>query len=142
MAKTRSDDWKDLPEDERGVYSIGTVAEIFKIHEQSLRQYERMGLVVPHRTKGNTRMYSKKDVSRLEIILNLTKELGVNLAGVEIILAMRERMEKLQSQMRELIIRFREHLKHEYEEYHDELEKETAIVPITKERGIAKKQRE
>ena len=132
MNRRVSDEFSRYPEDERGVYSIGTVAGMLDVHEQSLRQYERLGLVVPKRTKGNTRMYSKKDVELLETVLNLTQDMGVNLAGVEIILRMRGKIEKLQAQMRELLVRFREHLAHEYDEFQEEMERETAIVPAPK----------
>ena len=80
-------------------YSISVVAEMFDIHPQTLRVYEREGLLRPARTEGNTRVYSQEDVERIELILRLTKELGVNLAGVEVILNMRDRMEKMQRQM-------------------------------------------
>lgn len=84
-------------------YSIGQVAESYNIHQQTLRQYERFGLLTPSRTDGNTRLYCDDDLSRLEIILNLTRELGVNLAGVEIVLNMRNKMEEMQKQLNALI---------------------------------------
>lgn len=84
-------------------YSISVVAEMFDIHPQTLRVYEREGLLRPARTEGNTRVYSQDDVERIELILRLTKELGVNLAGVEVILNMRDRMERMQRQMNELL---------------------------------------
>lgn len=76
---------------------------MFNIHPQTLRVYEREGLLRPARTGGNTRVYSQEDVERIELILRLTKELGVNLAGVEVILNMRDRMERMQRQMNELL---------------------------------------
>ncbi len=84
-------------------YSIGQVAEAFSIHQQTLRQYERLGLLKPSRTQGNTRLYCDRDLERLDVILNLTRELGVNLAGVEIILNMRDKMEEMQRQTNELM---------------------------------------
>ncbi|HUX07568.1 MAG TPA: MerR family transcriptional regulator [Acidobacteriota bacterium] len=87
----------------RVYYSIGQVAEAFSIHQQTLRQYERLGLLKPTRTQGNTRLYCDRDLGRLEVILNLTRELGVNLAGVEIILNMRDKMEEMQRQTNELV---------------------------------------
>ena len=77
-------------------YMISSVAESYQIHPQTLRLYERLGLLKPSRSEGNTRLYTNEDLKRLEIILTLTRELGVNLAGVEVILNMREKMEKLQ----------------------------------------------
>jgi len=84
-------------------YSISVVAEMFSIHPQTLRTYEREGLLRPARTGGNTRVYSHEDVERIELILRLSKELGVNLAGVEVILNMRDRMDVMQRQVNSLL---------------------------------------
>ena len=86
-------------------YMISAVAELYQLHPQTLRLYERVGLLKPSRSQGNTRLYTDSDLERLEIILNLTRELGVNLAGIEIILNMRDKMAEMQSQM-EAFIRF------------------------------------
>lgn len=82
---------------------ISSVAESYQIHPQTLRLYERLGLLTPSRSEGNTRLYTEDDLQRLEIILTLTRELGVNLAGVEVILNMREKMEKMQQQVEEMV---------------------------------------
>ena len=82
---------------------ISAVAESYQIHPQTLRLYERLGLLKPSRTNGNTRMYTEDDLERLEVILTLTRDLGVNLAGVEVILNMREKMERLQREVDEII---------------------------------------
>ena len=84
-------------------YTISAVAEQFELHPQTLRLYEREGLLKPSRSEGNTRLYTDADLERLEIILSLTRDLGVNLAGVEIILNMREKMGDMQSQIQEFI---------------------------------------
>jgi MerR family transcriptional regulator/heat shock protein HspR len=84
-------------------YMISVVADSYQVHPQTLRLYERLGLLKPSRSDGNTRLYTDSDLKRLEIILNLTRDLGVNLAGVEVILNMRERMELMQEEMKELI---------------------------------------
>lgn len=86
-----------------GAYTISVVANQFSVHPQTLRLYEREGLLKPSRTEGNTRLYTEADMSRLEMILSLTRDLGVNLAGVEIILNMREKMEEMQHQMQEFV---------------------------------------
>src|SRR5271163_2526816 len=86
-------------------YMISAVAEIYNLHPQTLRLYERVGLLKPSRSQGNTRLYTDSDLERLEIILNLTRELGVNLAGIEVILNMRDKMAEMQSQM-EAFIKF------------------------------------
>ena len=77
---------------------ISAVAEQYQIHPQTLRLYEREGLLKPSRSEGNTRLYTEDDVERLEVILNLTRDLGVNLAGVEVVLNMKRRMEDMQKQ--------------------------------------------
>ncbi len=87
----------------KGYYMISAVAETYGIHPQTLRLYEREGLLAPSRTEGNTRLYSEEDLRELETILNLTRDLGVNLAGVEIILNMRQKMEKMQGEISEFI---------------------------------------
>jgi MerR family transcriptional regulator/heat shock protein HspR len=87
----------------KAAYMISAVAEQYAIHPQTLRLYEREGLLTPSRSEGNTRLYTDEDLERLEVILKLTRELGVNLAGVEIILNMREKMEAMQKQIEEFI---------------------------------------
>ena len=87
----------------KGYYMISAVAESYGIHPQTLRLYEREGLLCPSRTEGNTRLYSDDDLMQLETILNLTRDLGVNLAGVEIILNMREKMERMQTEIGEFV---------------------------------------
>lgn len=84
-------------------YMISAVAERYQIHPQTLRLYEREGLLTPSRSEGNTRLYTQEDMERLELILNLTRELGVNLAGIEVVLNMRQRMEELQQEMEEFV---------------------------------------
>ncbi len=84
-------------------YMISVVSKAYKIHPQTLRLYEREGLLKPSRTDGNTRLYSEEDLRQLEVILNLTRDLGVNLAGVEIVLNMRRRMEQMQQEVNEFV---------------------------------------
>ncbi len=87
----------------RAGYMISAVAELYKLHPQTLRLYERVGLLKPSRSQGNTRLYTDEDLERLEVILTLTRELGVNLAGIEIILNMRDKMSEMQQQMEAFI---------------------------------------
>lgn len=87
----------------KALYTISTVAQRYSIHPQTLRLYEREGLLAPSRTEGNTRMYSDEDLERLETILSLTRDLGVNLAGVEIILNMRAKIEQMQAEVNEFM---------------------------------------
>jgi MerR family transcriptional regulator, heat shock protein HspR len=83
----------------KGAYMISSVAEMYEIHPQTLRLYEREGLLRPSRSEGNTRLYTDEDLERLEFILNLARDLGVNIAGIGIVLQMRERMEEMNRQM-------------------------------------------
>jgi MerR family transcriptional regulator, heat shock protein HspR len=80
---------------------ISAVAELYKLHPQTLRLYERVGLLKPSRSQGNTRLYTDQDLERLDVILTLARDMGVNLAGIEIILNMRERMVEMEKQMSE-----------------------------------------
>ncbi len=82
---------------------ISAVAQRYRIHPQTLRLYEREGLLTPSRTEGNTRLYGEEDLERLETILSLTRDLGVNLAGVEIILNMRDKMDRMQREVNEFV---------------------------------------
>lgn len=87
----------------KAAFMISAVAEQYQLHPQTLRMYEREGLLTPSRSEGNTRLYTQDDLERLEVILKLTRELGVNLAGVEIILNMREKMAEMQKQIEQFV---------------------------------------
>jgi len=111
----------------KAYYMISAVAAKYDIHPQTLRLYEREGLLKPSRTEGNTRLYSEDDLDQLETILSLTRELGVNLAGVEVILNMRRKMERMQHEVNE----FMEYVKHELARGLGDWEQRlnTALVP-------------
>jgi MerR family transcriptional regulator/heat shock protein HspR len=87
----------------RAGYMISAVATLYNIHPQTLRLYERVGLLKPSRSQGNTRLYTDMDLERLEVVLNLAREMGVNLAGIEIILNMRDKMHGMQRQMEQFM---------------------------------------
>jgi MerR family transcriptional regulator, heat shock protein HspR len=108
----------------KAAYMISAVAEQYEIHPQTLRLYEREGLLKPSRSDGNTRLYTSEDLQRLEVILHLTRDLGVNLAGVEIILNMREKMGDMQAQIQDFIASLNR-----------ELAARTARAPISEERN-------
>jgi MerR family transcriptional regulator/heat shock protein HspR len=91
-------------------YMISVVSKAYGIHPQTLRLYEREGLLKPSRTDGNTRLYSEEDLRQLEVILNLTRDLRVNLAGVEIVLNMRRKMEQVQEEVSEFVAWVRQEL--------------------------------
>jgi MerR family transcriptional regulator, heat shock protein HspR len=105
---------------------ISVVAERYSIHPQTLRLYEREGLIKPVRSAGNTRLYDEESIRRLEIILTLTRDLGVNLAGVEVILNMREQMERMQGEVERLL----EHVKRQAEERRAESGRQHALVKL------------
>ena len=96
----------------KAAFMISAVAEQYQIHPQTLRLYEREGLLKPSRSEGNTRLYTQDDLQRLEVILKLTRDFGVNLAGVEIILNMREKMDAMQRQIEEFVRTLNEELAH------------------------------
>ena len=94
----------------KGAYMISAVSEMYAIHPQTLRLYEREGLLRPSRSDGNTRLYTDEDLERLEFILNLARDLGVNIAGIAIILQMRERMEQMNKDMQSFITSMRDEM--------------------------------
>lgn len=116
-------------------YTISAVAELYDIHPQTLRMYEREGLLKPSRSEGNTRLYVDADLERLEIVLSLTRELGVNLAGVEIILNMREKMTAMQREFE----RFFDYLKNHAGEFSQNVQdfgSTDALIPISRVRRV------
>ncbi|MCZ6695338.1 MAG: helix-turn-helix transcriptional regulator [Acidobacteria bacterium] len=120
----------------RAYYMISVVAQEFSVHPQTLRMYEREGLLKPSRTDGNTRLYSDGDLERLAFILNLTRDLGVNLAGVEIILNMRRKMESMQAEMDRFITRLKEELQSRRER--EGIDSTQALVPVRRPGRIIK----
>src|SRR5436853_3994187 len=121
-------------------FTISAVAEQFELHPQTLRLYEREGLLKPSRSEGNTRLYTDTDLERLEIILSLTRDLGVNLAGVEIILNMREKMDTMQRDFE----RFFDYLQSHAEELTNFAEPPAegtsdALVPLTRTAALRRR---
>ena len=112
-------------------YTISAVSERYGIHPQTLRLYEREGLLKPFRSVGNTRYYSDTDLERLETILTLTREMGVNLAGVEIILNMREKMDAMQKEFERFFDYLRAHAGEFSQQFEDFSESE-ALIPISR----------
>jgi len=126
----------------KAYFMISAVAQKYNIHPQTLRLYEREGLLRPSRTEGNTRLYSEDDLEQLETILSLTRDLGVNLAGVEIILNMRVKMASMQAEVNE----FMEYVKRELARGIDDWEQRltTALVkssPTDLVRAVPKSER-
>jgi MerR family transcriptional regulator/heat shock protein HspR len=120
-------------------YTISAVADEYDIHPQTLRLYEREGLLKPSRSEGNTRLYTDSDLERLEVILSLTRDLGVNLAGVEIILNMREKMDAMQHEFERFFQYLQTHVE-EFSQFTDAPPPEAgALVRVT--RGTALRRR-
>ena len=114
-------------------YTISAVAEMFEVHPQTLRLYEREGLLKPSRSEGNTRLYTDDDIERLEVVLSLTRELGVNLAGVEIILNMREKMNVMQKEFERFIEYVQSHA-FEISQQVETFSETEALIPISRRR--------
>ena len=110
-------------------YMISSVAELYNLHPQTLRLYERVGLLKPSRSDGNTRLYTDEDLQRLEVILTLTRDMGVNLAGIEIILNMREKMLEMEKQMTEFASVVQQELARVANNVSQEKPSRNAIVP-------------
>jgi MerR family transcriptional regulator/heat shock protein HspR len=121
------------PKKSKAYYTISVVAKEFGVHPQTLRLYEREGLLKPSRTKGNTRLYSNKDLELLTFVLKLTRDMGVNLAGVEIIINMRCKMESMQEEMDSFIARLRDKL--QSRRSREEIESKEALVPVRRRPG-------
>ncbi|MBS1818736.1 MAG: helix-turn-helix transcriptional regulator [Acidobacteria bacterium] len=113
----------------KAYFMISVVAQKYNIHPQTLRLYEREGLLKPSRTEGNTRLYSEEDLEQLETILSLTRDLGVNLAGVEIILNMRQKIERMQAEVNEFMAYVKQELSRGIGDWEQRLS--TAIVKAT-----------
>lgn len=126
MAKARS----------KAAYMISAVAEQYQIHPQTLRLYEREGLLAPSRSEGNTRLYTDEDLERLEVILKLTRDLGVNLAGVEIILNMREKMAAMQDQIEEFVATLNQEFAHQANRQ-SPVESKRSLIPVVQMRPPA-----
>jgi MerR family transcriptional regulator/heat shock protein HspR len=123
----------------QGAYMISAVAEMYGIHPQTLRLYEREGLLKPSRTEGNTRLYTDGDLERLELILSLARDLGVNISGIAIILQMRERMDEMQRQMAEFVSYVRNEVMTRAQQASVDASR-GAIVPVRHSMVIKKKQ--
>jgi MerR family transcriptional regulator/heat shock protein HspR len=128
-----------IKKEKQTYYLISAVADRFDVHPQTLRLYEREGLITPSRTEGNTRVYNEDDLERLDLILNLTREMGVNLAGVDVILNMKEKMESLQGEMLELL----KYLRAEFERKYEGLERkvDNALIRVPPARRLKRTDR-
>lgn len=122
-------------------YTISAVAELYELHPQTLRLYEREGLLKPSRSVGNTRLYTDVDLERLEVILSLTRDLGVNLAGVEIILNMRQKMDEMQREFERFFEYLRTHARDLNQNPSQPTDSE-ALVPLARLNVVMRRQTE
>jgi MerR family transcriptional regulator/heat shock protein HspR len=126
---------------EKGFYSISAVAKMFSIHQQTIRLYEKEGLLTPKRSDGNTRLFSEEDVDRLEQIIHLTHQVGVNLAGVEMVLKLQEKIEKMQKKMNALFDATSKELKEEQESSKEAVKTSArALMKLKQEARIGQEQ--
>src|SRR6476660_7744815 len=116
----------------KGYFSISAVAEMFSVHQQTIRLYEKEGLISPKRSEGNTRIFSEEDVNRLEEIIYLTHEVGINLAGVDMILKLQNKIKALQAQMNELFTDSQRELNKETEQYKTAVQKNIQRLALIK----------
>lgn len=126
---------KETKKEPRQFYHISSVSQMYNIHPQTLRLYEREGLLTPSRSEGNTRLYSAEDLKRLELILNLIRELGVNLAGVEVILNMREKIEQIEAEVNEFLEEVRREF---FRDHEDEFEARKKAIVRLRPGGVVK----
>jgi MerR family transcriptional regulator/heat shock protein HspR len=119
----------------KAYYMIGGVSEMLALHPQTIRQYERQGLISPGRTRGNTRLYSEEDIERLKFILTLTRDMGINLAGVEMIVTLKDEIAKLEKMVEELNRRISERIGESMEKVSVRPQTEPVIIKVVKDRG-------
>ncbi len=123
----------------KGYFSISAVAKMFSVHQQTIRLYEKEGLISPKRSEGNTRLFSEEDVNRLEEIINLTHKMGINLAGVEMILRLQKRINRMQNEMNALFSQVQLELEDENEAHKEVVRKAaTNLMEFKKEQEIKK----
>jgi len=118
---------------EKGYFSISAVAKMFSVHQQTIRLYEKQGLISPKRSEGNTRLFSEKDIDRLEQVIYLTHELGINLAGVEMIFKLKKQIKKMQREMNQIF-------ENTQQELDEESEKSKEVIQASAQRLMQLKQ--
>lgn len=118
----------------KGFFSISAVAKMFSVHQQTIRLYEKEGLISPKRSSGNTRLFSEDDIDRLEEVIYLTHQLGINLAGVQMILKLKKKIDKMQKEMNKAFDLAKEQL-------HEETEQTKQVVKNTAKQLVQLKQR-
>lgn len=122
----------------KGFYSISVVAKMFSVHQQTIRLYEKEGLIAPKRSAGNTRLFSEEDVDRLEEIIYLTHKLGVNLAGVEVILNLQKKVDKLQKEINKLFEQTQDQISEEGTSFKESAKKQARRLVEIKKTAVKK----
>lgn len=122
----------------KGYFSISAVARMFSVHQQTIRLYEKEGLIAPKRSTGNTRMFSEEDVDRLEEIIYLTHKLKINLSGVEMILKLQRKIQRLQDEVNKLFTETQSNLEEESIEYKKEIKQQVEELKAIKEKNAIK----
>lgn len=121
----------------QGYFSISAVAKMFSVHQQTIRLYEKQGLIAPKRSDGNTRLFSEDDIDRLEEIIYLTHELGINLAGVEVIFKLKKQIKKMQRDMNKLFEKTHQELDEHTEQSQQAIQKNVQrLMNIKQEKSI------
>lgn len=123
----------------KGFYSISVVAKMFSVHQQTIRMYEKEGLITPKRSEGNTRLFSEEDVERLEEVIYLTHKLGVNLAGVEIILKLQRKVKRMHEDMNKMFEAAQKNLEEEGEAFKQDLKQQVGRLVKIKQETVAQK---
>ncbi len=122
----------------KGHYSISAVAKMFSVHQQTVRLYEKEGLITPKRSEGNTRLFSEEDVDKLEQVIYLTHELGINLAGVEMALKLQRQIKKLQKEINNIFEASKKQLDEESNSYKEQAKKSAQQLMIRKQKALKK----
>jgi MerR family transcriptional regulator/heat shock protein HspR len=122
----------------KGYFSISAVAKMFSIHQQTIRLYEKEGFIAPKRSEGNTRLFSEEDLDKLEEIIHLTHTVGINLAGVDMILKLQKKIQKLQSQINDLFVHTNQELEKESEHKKNAAKNSLERITHMKQRSVKK----
>ena len=122
----------------KGFYSISVVAKMFSVHQQTIRMYEKQGLIAPTRSSGNTRLFSEEDVDRLEEVINLTHKMGVNLAGVEIILKLQKKIKRMQDEINKVFDATKENLDEESDLFKNDMKKQAEKLVQIRQDTVSK----
>ncbi len=123
----------------KGFYSISVVAKMFSVHQQTIRMYEKQGLITPKRSSGNTRLFSEEDVDRLEEVIYLTHKLGVNLSGVEMILKLQKKIRRMQEEMNKLFNATDSEIEVHSQKFKEDIKQQAERLAVIRKENLVKK---